>query len=155
MLNNFLFNYFIFISVFISINLVIRLYNIYKFRYLFSFELSTFLDLNGINLITYITFKNIKSSPFIKWKSKDNYINLFKTLIYVIKNDSLYFNKKLCIIISEVNQNNLFNVLADPIINNWNDINSPIELFKLFKWFDYAFTDKDNNNNIVFIIKIL
>ena len=154
MLNNFLTNWIIFIFTIIFTNLIIKGYKYYIYRYLFSFDVSTFIDLNGINLITYITFKNIYSSPLFKWKSKDNFINLFKTVIYLIKYDNIYLNKNLCIIISEFNvDTKLYNVIADPLFINYNVINSPNELFKLIKWTDSAFND--NLNDIVITIKIL
>jgi hypothetical protein len=116
MLNNFLSIWLIFIFTLISINIIIRLYKYYINKYIFSFDVSTFIDLNGINLITYITFKYISYSPLLKWKSKENFINLFKAVIFLIKNDSIYLNKKLCIIISEFNTDTkLYNILADPI----------------------------------------
>ena len=122
--------------------------------FIVSFDVKTFIDLNGINLITYITFKNIYYSPLLNWKSKDNFINLFKAVIYFIKNDIIYLNKNLCIIISDYNINtNSFNVLADPLIINYNLINSPYELFNLIKWTTNAFND--DLNDIVITIKIL
>lgn len=124
------------------------------YRYLYSFEVNTFIDLNGINLITYITFKNIHSSPLLKWKSKENFINLFNSLLYIINNDPIYSNKNLCFIISDVNPNNkLHNPLAQPLFINTNNIKSPNELFNLIKWNSLA--SNDDLKDIVILIKIL
>jgi len=90
----------------------------------------------------------------MKWKSINNYLNLLKAVLYVIKNDNLYLNRNLCFIVSEIIPiNNLFKVIADPIIINYNDLNSPYELIKLFKWNKNAFND--DLNDIIFTVKIL
>ena len=126
-------------------------------RYVYSFDVSTFIDLNGINLITYITFKYIYYSPLINWKSKENFINLFKAVIYIIKNDVIYLNKNLCIIISEFNSDkNIHYVLADPLIINYNALNSPNDLFNKIKWISTAFNDDIKDiKDIVITVKIL
>ena len=155
MLKNFLAYWLIFIITIILINIIIKIYKYFMYRYLYSFELSTFIDLNGINLITYITFKNIYTSPLFTWKSKENFINLFKAVVFLIKNDNIYFNKNLCIIISEYNvDTKILNLLANPLMINNNNVNTPIELFNLIKWTSNAFND-NNNNDIVITIKIL
>jgi len=124
------------------------------YRYVFSFEVNTFLDFNGINLITYITFINIYTFPLLKWKSKENFINLFKFVLFIINNDTIYHNKNLCIIIGEMNTYHIIdNVLAQPLFINVNNINSAEHLFNLFKWNSNAFND--NIKNIVITIKIL
>jgi hypothetical protein len=154
MLNNFILNWLIFIFIIISGNLIIRLYKYFVYRYLFTFNVSTFLDLNGINLITYISFKNIYNSTFCNWKSKENFINLFNVVLYIIKNDNIYLNKNLCVIISDFNiDTNSYNILADPLIINNNLIKSPNELFNLIKWTNNAFND--NLKDIIITIKIL
>lgn len=124
------------------------------YRYLFSYNVRTFIDLNGTNLITYITFKYIYCSPLLKWKSKDNFINIFKAVLFIIKNDNIYINKNLCIIISEYNiHKNIPYVLANPLIINYNKLTSANELFYLIKWLNNAFND--DIYDIVITIKIL
>lgn len=138
MLNTFLTTWLIFIFTIIFINIIIRLYKYFIYRYVYSFDVSTFIDLNGINLITYIRFKYIYCSPLLNWKSKDNFINVFKAVIYIIKNDIIYLNKNLCIIISEYNlDKNIHNVIADPLIINYNVLNSPQELFNYLHYLYY------------------
>jgi|ERR1700742_584358 len=154
MLNNFLTNWLIFIFTLIFINIVIRLNKYFMYRYLFSYNVRTFIDLNGTNLITYITFKYIYCSPLLKWKSKDNFINIFKAVLFIIKNDNIYINKNLCIIISEYNiHKNIPYVLANPLIINYNKLTSANELFYLIKWLNNAFND--DIYDIVITIKIL
>ena len=127
------------------------------FKYLFSINVSTFIDLNGINLITWITFKNIYTSPLLTWKSKDNLLIIIKALFYILTNDRLYLNRKLCIIISDVNPNNkLLIPMAQPLFTNLININSVQELFNLIEWRTLAFnSDPNDHNDIVITIKIL
>lgn len=154
MFNTFLFNWLIFIFIIIFINILIRLYKYIVYRYTFSFEVYTFLDINRINLITYITFKNIYNSTYFNWKSKENFLNLFKVVLYIIKNDNIYINKNLCFIVSEFNsKTNTYTILADPLIINNNLINSSMDLFNNIKWLNNAFND--NLKDIIITIKIL
>jgi len=157
MLNNILITWFIVIISIFIINIGIRLYKYYMFRYLFSINVSTFIDLNGINLITWITFKNIYTSPLLTWKSKDNLLVIIKALFYILSNDIIYFNRKLCIIISDVNPNNkLLIPIAQPLFINLHNINSVHELFNKIEWNTLAFNnDPSDLNDIVITIKIL
>lgn len=127
------------------------------FKYLFSINVDTFIDLNGINLITWISFRNIYASPLMNWKSKESILNVLKAVIFILSNDNLYFNRKLCIIISDVNPNNkLFIPMAQPLIINFNDINSHIDLFNKLEWKSLAFNNNPNDlNDILVTIKIL
>jgi len=84
MINNLAMYWLYLILIIILINLTIRIYKSYRFNYLFSINVETFIDLNGINLITYMTFKSIYTSPLLIWKSKDNLINNLKKLIYIL-----------------------------------------------------------------------
>lgn len=153
MLNNFLTYWITFIITLILINIIIKAYKNYIYpRYLFTFDISTFIDLNGINQITFIRFKILSSTPLFKWRSKENFINLFNSVLYLIKKDNIYLNKNLCFIISEFNADtNSYLVLADPLFINY--IHSPNELYNLIKWTNKAFND--NLNDIVITIKIL
>jgi hypothetical protein len=45
MLNNFLYNWLIFILSIIFINIIIRLYKYYKYNYLFSINIETFINI--------------------------------------------------------------------------------------------------------------
>lgn len=157
MINNFLYNWLVFISSIILINIIIKLYKYYKFNYLFSINIDTFIDLNGVNLITWITFKNIYFSPLLPWRSRDNLLNLIKAFIYIINRDTLYYKKNLCIVIAEVNLLHngrlLPKPIAQPLFINFNNINSALELFNLIKWNSCAFNN--DLNDIVFMVKIL
>jgi hypothetical protein len=161
MINNFIYIWLVFISSILFKNVIFRLYKYYKFNYLFSINIDTFIDLNGINLITWITFKNIYVSSLMNWKSKENMINLIKAFIYIINRDTLYYNKNLCIVIAEVNLLHngrlLPKPIAQPLFIKFNDINSACGLFYLIKWNSCAFNNDltDLNNNIVFMVKIL
>ena len=127
------------------------------FKYLFSINVETFIDLNGINLITWISFRNIYTSPLMNWKSKDSILNILKAVIYILSNDKIYFNRKLCIIISDVNpKNKLFIPMAQPLIINFNNINSHIDLFNKLEWKSVAINNNPNDlNDILVTIKIL
>ncbi|SRR5258705_695110 len=83
--------------------------------------------------------------------------SLYKDLFFILTNDSLYFNRKLCIIISDVNPNNkLLIPMAQPLFINLNNINSVQELFNLIEWRTLAFnSDPNDHNDIVITIKIL
>ena len=90
----------------------------------------------------------------MNWKSKDNYLRILNSLLYIIKNDSIYLNKNLCIIVCDTIPNsNIFKPLAEPYFINYNQLNSDIELYDYIKWNDYAYND--DQKDIVIIIKVL
>ena len=94
MLNNFLTTWLLlFILIIIIFNIILRVYKFYLLRFLYSYNVETFIDLNGVNLITYITFKCIYDSPFLKWKSIDNYLNLVRAVLYILNEDNNPFVK--------------------------------------------------------------
>jgi len=91
-------------------------------------------------------------TTLMNWKSKENYLRILNSVLYIIKNDSIYTNKNLCIIICD-STCNIFKPLADPFFINYNQLNSDFELYDYIKWNDQAFND--DHKDIVIIIKIL
>ena len=70
------------IIVIIIINIVIRIYKYYKFSYIFSINVESFVDLNANKIINKFRFKKISTKLF-KWKSKYNYLK-FKVYSHYI-----------------------------------------------------------------------
>ena len=82
----------------------------------------------------------------------DSYINMLNTVLYIINNESIFRNKKLCVIFFEVNPaNNFSQPISDAcfIYQNY----SADEIFNKIKWTNFAFNN--NLNDIVIVIKIL
>jgi hypothetical protein len=157
MLNSFLNTWFIVIIVIIIINIIIRVYKFYRFSYLFSVSIETFINVNGVNILTYFNFNNLYASNYIKWRSRNSFIKIIKTVLYVIYNDSAfitkYSNKNLCLAVFEVNPvNKLFVAIADPVVFKYNDLISANELFNLIKWNNIA---SNNIRNITIIIRTI
>ena len=71
-------------------------------------------------------------------------------IIYILRGN-------YCIIISDVNPfNKLLIPLAQPIIINYNNINTHIDLFNKLEWKSLAFNNDPNDlNDILVTIKIL
>jgi hypothetical protein len=158
MFNNFILDtWFILIIFIIFIKIVIRCYSYIRYSYLFSVAVERFININGVTIITYFNFKSLFVSTFVKWCGRKSYIQIIKTVLYVIYNDSTfignYTNKSLCLAVFEVNPvNSLYVALADPVIFNYNDQISTNELFNRIKWNDRA---SNNNRNITVIIRTI
>jgi len=83
---------------------------------------------------------------------------MLKAVLYIIYNETYslnqYKNKKLSVIIFEVNPiNNLYVAISDPLVFNYDDQLSAIEIFNKIKWNNIAFNNKLNDINI--IIKLI
>jgi hypothetical protein len=157
MFNNLLFTWLIVILLLVSTNILIRIYKFYRYNYMFSISIERFINMNGVNLISYFKFTNIFASSFVKWRSCKSFIKMIKTVLYIIYSDNdfinQYSNKMLCVTVFEVNSVNKVHVaISDPVFINYNDQISANELFNLIKWNSYA---SNRHHNITIVIKIV
>lgn len=133
------------ITIFLLINVLLRIYNKYFISsYLFNIYYERIFDVNGFNIMNFFTFKNIKSSPFMIWKSRQTYIIMLKSVLFMINNDphllNQYKNFNISIVFFEFDPNlNLLKPISDGFIIKFNDIDSVEALVNNINWNESAF----------------
>jgi hypothetical protein len=141
----------------ILINIVIAIYKYYKFNYLFSINIERFVNVKGINILYYITFKSIKCSIFDPWKSKNSLMNMLQAVLFILNNDVRFRNQfksnKLCIIVCELHTDRLITI-SDACVLTYNEVInlSASELFNRLRWTN--FSEKDLRD-ITIVIKTI
>lgn len=131
------------IVVWIIINIIFRIYKLYKFSSAFSISIDRFISVDVVFFSYIFKCKNIKTSPVLKWKSKNNYILILTAIIDILYKDKLLDNKALnhniCLTFFNIDPStNLYVPISEACEININNI-SANDLFNLIKWHDIAF----------------
>jgi len=143
MLNNFIL---LWLSTIIILNIIIRLFVIYKNKYIFSFTVDKFYNINGEIISYFIRFNSFKFY-------KNNHITILKTIIDLINNNEIILNHNYYITFFKYNNKSLIAISNPYFIKYDLPINHKI-LANNILWTDIAFRD-NNFSDVVVMIKLI
>ena len=150
MFNNLIFIWLTTIIIFIIFNVIIRIYKTFRFRYLYTFTIDKFYNVNGDTISYFIRFK-FKSHNF----NKNSHINLIKTIIDLINNNDLKINHNFYLTFFKFNNNtNSLVAISNPYFIKYNQPLNVNYISNNIKWTDLAFTD-NNLKDVVVMIKLI
>ena len=150
MLNNLIFIWLTTIIIFIIFNIILRFYKIYRFRYLFTFTIDKFYNVNNNIVAYFIRFK------FTSYNLTENsYISLLKTVISLINNNDLTINHNFYLTFFKFNNNTKSLIpISNPYLIKYNQPLNVNYIFNNIKWTELAFTD-NNLKDVVIMIKLV